>query len=282
VTPRTIQAVLVALVVSLSGCGSFQGAASETGGSRAVGVVSEDGRGDQRASAELVGAADSEAQTADSGGDQPAALPMADEGTAVIVGHVIGDGIVAHERPDDTSPAVAELANPTDVGGPLAFRLVSTEPPDGVWTEVYLPVRPNGTTGWVRTAELQLSLNPYRIEVDRAGHTMRVFRSGAVWLETDVAIGTGNTPTPVGEFYIIELLQPPSPNGIYGPFAFGLSGFSETLTSFAGGDGVIGIHGTNEPEAIGTDVSHGCIRVANDVISQLAGTIPLGTPVQIT
>ena len=65
-------------------------------------------------------------------------------------------------------------------------------------------------------------------------------------------------------------------------FAFGLSGFSETLTSFRGGDGVIGIHGTDEPEALGTDVSHGCVRVDNDVITSMAGLIPLGTPVIIT
>jgi lipoprotein-anchoring transpeptidase ErfK/SrfK len=97
-----------------------------------------------------------------------------------------------------------------------------------------------------------------------------------------VAIGTGATPTPLGRFYIIELLQPPDPTGPYGPFAFGLSGFSETLTSFAGGDGVIGIHGTNDPVALGTDVSHGCIRMANDVIETLAGVIPLGTPVAIS
>lgn len=204
------------------------------------------------------------------------------EVTSVVVGHVMAQAISAYQQPDDTAPVVAQLVNPTPIGGPLAFRLVDPEPPTGEWAQVYLPIRPNGTTGWVRTAELSLSANPYRIEVERASHTLRVFHRGEKWLETDVAIGTGSTPTPVGDFYIIELLQPPNPDGLYGPFAFGLSGFSETLTSFAGGDGVIGIHGTNEPSAIGSNVSHGCIRVANDVISTLAGVIPLGTPVTIT
>ena len=54
------------------------------------------------------------------------------------------------------------------------------------------------------------------------------------------------------------------------------------LDEFNGGDGVIGIHGTNEPEAIGSDVSHGCIRVDNDTITQMAGMLPLGTPVHIS
>jgi lipoprotein-anchoring transpeptidase ErfK/SrfK len=53
------------------------------------------------------------------------------------------------------------------------------------------------------------------------------------------------------------------------------------LTSFAGGDGVIGIHGTNDPSSIGTDVSHGCIRMSNEGITRLAKVLPLGTPVEI-
>ena len=72
------------------------------------------------------------------------------------------------------------------------------------------------------------------------------------------------------------------PNGPYGPYAFGLSGLSEQLTSFNGGNGRLGLHGTNEPDSIGQDVSNGCIRVANDVVIQLAELLPLGTPVQIS
>ncbi len=203
----------------------------------------------------------------------------------VIVGHVLGPSIVANEEPSADSPSVAELDNPTDVGGPLVLQLVDEEVAglsSDAWVEVYLPVRPNGTTGWVRLDELSLSRNPFRIEIDTGDHLLEVWRGDRRWLSTTVAIGTGATPTPIGEFYIIELLQPPDPGGLYGPFAFGLSGFSETLQSFAGGDGVIGIHGTDEPEALGTDVSHGCVRVRNDVITELAGIIPLGTPVVIT
>ncbi len=207
------------------------------------------------------------------------------EADSVLVGHVTGASITARESPSSSAPVVAELANPTDIGGPLVFQLVRSEVTsldDDAWVEVHLPVRPNGTTGWVRVADLEFSRNPYRIEIDTSAHRLEVWRSGQRWLETTVAIGTGATPTPIGEFYIIELLQPPDPTGLYGPFAFGLSGFSETLQSFAGGDGVIGIHGTDEPDALGTDVSHGCVRVHNDVITELAGIIPLGTPVIIT
>lgn len=213
--------------------------------------------------------------------DSPADSANDDE--YVLVASATSDVVVAHEQPDGGSPVVTELPNPTKVGGPLAFQVVG-EDADATseWLEVYLPIRPNGSTGWVRRQDVTLSSNPYRIEIDTSEHFLTVFKAGEVWVETPVAIGTGETPTPIGSFYVIELLEPPDSGGAYGPFAFGLSGFSETLTNFAGGDGVIGIHGTNDPGSLGGDVSHGCVRMANDVISELAGVLPLGTPVVIS
>lgn len=41
------------------------------------------------------------------------------------------------------------------------------------------------------------------------------------------------------------------------------------------------MHGTADPSSIGQAVSHGCVRVPNDVITQLATSVPLGTPVAI-
>jgi len=57
--------------------------------------------------------------------------------------------------------------------------------------------------------------------------------------------------------------------------------FSDVIHHFNGGNGVIGLHGTNEPGKVGTDVSHGCIRLRNEDITYLAQRLPLGTPVRI-
>jgi lipoprotein-anchoring transpeptidase ErfK/SrfK len=226
-----------------------------------------------------VAANDSASGPADSQGSAPA-LGATHE---VVVGQAVVEQVVAYVRPDETAAQVAELTNPTAVGGPLVFALVDPEPPapGQEWVEVQLPIRPNGSTGWVQTDQLSLTVNPYRIEIDVSEFRLEVYRRGELWLSTEVAIGTGSTPTPRGRFYITELLQPPNPDGLYGPYAFGLSGYSERLTSFNGGDGVIGIHGTDEPERIGTEVSHGCIRLPNQVITELASVLPLGTPVHI-
>ena len=51
--------------------------------------------------------------------------------------------------------------------------------------------------------------------------------------------------------------------------------------SVAGGDGVVGLHGTDQPDTVGQDVSAGCIRMRNDDIEQLVERLPLGVPVEI-
>lgn len=148
---------------------------------------------------------------------------------------------------------------------------------------VQLPVRPNGSTGWVDAGAVTLTENPYALEVGLSDHELVLRRSGTVVLRAPIGVGTADTPTPGGTYYVKELLAPPDPTGAYGPYAYGLSGFSTELLSFAGGEGVIGIHGTNAPEAIGTDVSSGCIRLSNELITRLVEEVglPLGTPVEI-
>ncbi len=204
-------------------------------------------------------------------------LTVTEESTTVA--HATVDDIEPRTRPDEAAQPVASFTNPTDRGGPLVF--LATGQRSGDWLEVQLPVRPNGTTGWVERADVDLTQNPYRITVDTSAHELTIFHRGRVHSTTTVAIGTGATPTPIGDFYLIELLRSTDPDSVYGPYAYGLSGFSETLDSFNGGEGVIGIHGTNQPALIGQDVSHGCIRVANPTIEEMVQFLPLGTPVSI-
>ena len=176
------------------------------------------------------------------------------------------------------------LDNPQPSGAPLVF-LVRQEQPD--WLQVLLPVRPNGSTGWVRRADVQVSHHDFRIVVELHAHHISVYKGSTVMYAGPIGVGTHDTPTPGGLYYTKELIQPVDqagryiPDGPYGPFAYGLSGFSNVLSSFAGGDGVVGIHGTNDPTALGRDVSHGCIRISNGAITALAKVLPLGVPVEI-
>jgi lipoprotein-anchoring transpeptidase ErfK/SrfK len=170
------------------------------------------------------------------------------------------------------------LSNPTSNGGPLVFLVKQRRPG---WEKVYLPVRPNGSTGWIRDRQVTLALNPYRIRVSLTGHTITVWNGAKVVLRAPAGVGRSIVPTPAGTYYVAELLAQPNPNGPYGPYAFGLSAHSNVLYSFGGGPGQIGLHGTNNPASLGTNASHGCIRISNAGITKLARILPLGTPVRI-
>ena len=80
---------------------------------------------------------------------------------------------------------------------------------------------------------------------------------------------------------MVAKVQPARKGGPYGVLAIGLSAYSDTLTDWVGG-GQVAIHGTNDPAKIGTDASHGCVRMKNEDILQLSALTPLGTPVTIT
>ena len=149
------------------------------------------------------------------------------------------------------------------------------------WEKVYLPQRPDGTTGWVRDKSVSLAYDPYAVVVSLSHHSVRVYKAGHQILATKAGVGRSVSATPSGNYFLVMLLKQPNPNGMYGPYAFGTSAFSNTYYHFGGGPGEIGLHGTDDPQALGTNVSHGCIRVSNTVITRLARILPLGTPVII-
>ena len=105
-------------------------------------------------------------------------------------------------------------------------------------------------------------------------------RKGRVIFRAPVGIGAPGTPTPAGNFYIRDELTSFPPGTIYGALAFGTSGKSATLTDWPKG-GVIGLHGTNQPQLIPGRISHGCIRLRNHDITRLAKLLPIGTPLTI-
>ena len=161
--------------------------------------------------------------------------------------------------------------------GPVTLLVVQDF---GDWIQVAVPVRPNGTVGWVRSSDIQRINLAFRVVVELSTNTMIVERAGQEMYRESVASGTGNTPTPTGLFFVREVVKE-AENGPYGPYVFGLSGYSDVLVSFQGGEGAIGIHGTDSPGLIGSNASLGCIRIANSSIRNLVRLIPLGTPVEI-
>lgn len=191
-----------------------------------------------------------------------------------------GSDVPVYASPDANAPPVTTLAKQTEYLLPRSF-LVFDQYAD--WLHVYLPTRPNSSTAWVKASDVRVGAPlTYQIRVSLADRTLTLLHNGKVEFTAPAAIGTDENPTPTGVFYYTDPLDLANqPGTAYGVFAIGLSGHSNTLSEFAGGDGQIAIHGTNDPGTIGTPVSHGCVRVDNDVILELA-KLPLGTPVVIT
>jgi len=177
------------------------------------------------------------------------------------------------------NPWVVDPSRP-DTKVPQVFLVQSGKYVPG-WLHVLLPVRPNGSTGWVRYSDTSIQQIAYRVRVELGAHRILVYNGNNVVYQGQVAIGKPSTPTPTGRYYIRVLIQAPNPNTVYGPFAYGLSSHSDVLSNFNGGDGEIGIHGNDDASVLGKSVTHGCIRMDNYEISRLAGLLPLGTPVLI-
>ncbi len=161
--------------------------------------------------------------------------------------------------------------------GPVTFLVVQDY---GNWLQVAIPVRPNGTVGWVQSSDIQRLNLEFRVVVELSTNTMIVEQGGKELYRESVASGTGNTPTPTGLFFVRELVKE-NDTGPYGPYVFGLSGYSDVLVTFQGGEGAIGIHGTDSPGLIGSNASFGCVRITNPSIRNLVRLLPLGTPVEI-
>jgi lipoprotein-anchoring transpeptidase ErfK/SrfK len=110
---------------------------------------------------------------------------------------------------------------------------------------------------------------PMEIIVDKTNHRLAVV-SGNVLLR-NYAVGLGGGKTPEGRFAITEKVR--NPNG-RSDGAFGSRGMTLSDTRY-------GIHGTDEPDSIGQDESHGCVRMKKEDLEELYDLVPIGTPVTI-
>jgi L,D-transpeptidase ErfK/SrfK len=109
--------------------------------------------------------------------------------------------------------------------------------------------------------------SPLSIRISLRAKTLGLYRSGTLVKTYPVATGKPTTPTPTGNFTIVNKQVNPG-----GPFGTRWMGLSKPH---------YGIHGTNNPASIGTEASNGCIRMFNDDVNELFSQIPVNTTVRI-
>lgn len=149
------------------------------------------------------------------------------------------------------------------------------------WLRVRLPGRPNGHSGWISAERTRATSTEWRIRVALGARRVIVYRAGHVVRRYPAIVGKPATPTPRGSFFVEEALRL-APGEAGAPFALATSARSNALHEFDGGPGQIALHGTgNLSGALGTAVSHGCVRLSTRAIAWLAGRIGAGVPVTI-
>jgi hypothetical protein len=193
--------------------------------------------------------------------------------------------VAAHAQAKDSARTVGRLKTRTgDKTDELVLILASmTDKQDRTWYEVRLPIRPNGTKGWV-PAEALSEPQPLDtwLKIDTGAFTVTLIKKGKRVFSARAGVGQPQWATPKGQFYIRSKLTGYGAAGsFYGPVAFGTSATSDTLTDWPGG-GYVGVHGTNQPALIPGRISHGCVRLKNADIVRLAKLMPVGTPVTIS
>ena len=195
-------------------------------------------------------------------------------------GTIVVPQAVVRSKPDLTSARKAVLTEFRPDFRPRVVLAVSTRyDADGqpAWYRISIPGRPNGRTGWVPAASVEVKPILKEIVIDRSERRLEFRDHGKLVLRTTVAVGAPGMPTPLGLFYVVARYVPD--NSFLGSFAFETSAYS-SLSEWPGG-GVVGIHGTSLPHLLGQAVSHGCVRVANEAILKLRRLVPVGTPIRI-
>lgn len=111
--------------------------------------------------------------------------------------------------------------------------------------------------------------SPYVIHVDVDAKSLTVWKDDVLVKHYTVATGAWDTPTPLGVFTINSR------------FSGDMSGFGTCFLGLNVPWGSYGIHGTNKPESIGSNASHGCIRMRVRDAEELYALVPNGTRVVI-
>ncbi len=119
------------------------------------------------------------------------------------------------------------------------------------------------------------------IVINLPSRMLELYSGDTLFKQYPVAIGKPSTPTPLGEFSILDkevnptwippVLGTPVASGPDNPLGYRWMRFFE----------LYGIHGTNAPWSIGKVVSNGCIRMIEENVEELFPLVKYGTPVKI-
>ena len=184
---------------------------------------------------------------------------------------------LAPVQPQPEPEQIMRLLNflaPVALAAGLGGCVVASD--DAPATDTAAATAPAGATTAATTTPAPLPDPDMRIEVDLTARQLRVIKGGATTATYPVAVGSTKWPTQTGEWKIVQAVwnpewtppdeswaeerEPRKPGDPKNPL-----GHAQLVY-----DPPRSIHGTNDPSSIGKAVSHGSIRVTNEVARKLA------------
>jgi len=129
-------------------------------------------------------------------------------------------------------------------------------------------------------SKAESGMSSQRILVSIPHRKLAVIRDGETLKTFSTAVGARSSPSPQGEFTVVNRLVRPTyytpgkviPAGPQNPLGTRWMGLS--VKGF-------GIHGTNAPKSIGHAQSHGCIRLRNKDVEELFELVRVGDVVEV-
>lgn len=124
------------------------------------------------------------------------------------------------------------------------------------------------------------ALSTRRIVVSIPDRKLALLENDRILKIYDVAVGALVSPSPDGEYQLAQRLENPTyyhPGTVIAPGANNPLGPRWIGLNVKG----FGIHGTNHPESIGQNASHGCIRLRNHDIEDLFARVHVGDRVSL-
>jgi len=110
------------------------------------------------------------------------------------------------------------------------------------------------------------------VVVDRSDHTVTVYADEITTYP--VGLGAPGWETPTGVYRITGAYRTDNPAGSYGPAVVTTTAVGRVDGEF---NGAIALHGTNRPQLVPGNPSHGCIRLLNADIAVVATTVEAGS-----
>jgi len=130
---------------------------------------------------------------------------------------------------------------------------------------------------------------PVVLTVDRASFRISLFRKLKKVKSYPIAVGVAGLETPAGEYKIQNKAINPAWSVPNSPWAGSLAGqvipggipSNPLKARWLGVADGVGVHGTDARGSIGTNASHGCIRMLVEDVIRLYDQVPVGTPIFI-